>query len=305
MTPAPSATAVTVEERAALVVRGGWVIEADDAHREPGWPVGALRGLGTLPPGPRLAIVGARGADPYGREIADRIARSAAARGVPVVSGGALGIDIAAHRGALDAGGQTVVVLGSGLDHLAPARNRRDFERAQRQGAVVSPFATALAPTPWTYPRRNPWIAALADATVVVQAKAKSGSLQTAQAALALGRPVWVVPGAWDNPLHAGCHALVAQGAQVLTGPDGWAQGWAVAAPTSGGGAAEVPPEGAALWRAATDEPRLLSELAAAAGVPVAEASLQATMLELDGWLRAAPGGRYARARPGAGGGGR
>ncbi len=286
-------------EAAALRAQGAWAVLADDPSRGADWPAGALRGRGTLPGAPRLAIVGARRADPYGCEIAGRIAAAAAARGVAIVSGGAFGIDIAAHRGALAAGGRTVVVLGAALDRAGPVSHRADFDRVVASGAMVSPFPLGQAPAHWTYPRRNPWIASLSQGTVVVQAALRSGSLQTARSALAMGRPVWVVPGPMDSPLHAGCHALIAEGAQILMHPAGWAEALGVEAQVAPAAEARGPSEGHALWAVASAEAQPLVQLAEQAGLTVAEASLQATMLELDGWLRAAPGGRYARSQPG------
>ena len=289
--------------------------------REAGWPPGALWGVGTLPAGPRLAIVGARKADAYGVDVARRVAMAAALAGVPVVSGGAFGIDVAAHRGALAGGGTTVVVLGNGLLDPQPATHAADFVKAAAAGCVLSPFEPGQPGSTWTYPKRNPWIAALAGVVVVVQAARRSGSLQTAAAALELGRPVFVVPGPMDSPLHAGCHALLDQGARLLGGADGWRDALFGAPPTSIEGEATAPalgrrrteraadsaprplPEGEpshglGLWRAASVEPQTLGELAEAAALELAAAAEQALMLELEGWLRSAPGGRYARSHP-------
>ncbi len=288
-------------ELEALRAIGGWFLTPLD----PQWPAdlppdGVLRGLGRLPAGPMLAIVGARQADPYGLELAGRVARAAVERGVPVVSGGAFGVDIAAHRAALAAGGETVVVLGAGLDKASPSAHRAVFRQAALQGAVVSPFPMGLGAARWSFPQRNPWIAGLAAGCVVVQAAQRSGSLQTARAAMRLGRPVFAIAGSMDNPLHAGCHALVGEGAQLLTAADAWAPQVAPdarrPAPTDAG--LEGPPHGQALWAVTTDEPTDLARLADAAGLPVPEASALATTLELSGWLRRAPGGRYARSRP-------
>jgi len=258
--------------------------------------------LGTLPTAPGLAIVGARSADPYGLELAGRVAQSAVQRGLSVISGGAFGIDAAAHRAALAAGGHTTVVLGSGLEKLAPATHRGLFHQVLTAGgALVSPFPCGQGAAPWTFPRRNPWIAGLARAVVVVQAGARSGTLYTARAALAAGIPVFAVPGPLDSPLHAGCHLLVGEGARLLTAVDAWQVGGArpaAAAKAPRPSAASPPPFGEALWQAAGAEPRVLAELAADAGLSAPEALALATELELSGWLRAAPGGRYARAVP-------
>ncbi|MEZ4472898.1 MAG: DNA-processing protein DprA [bacterium] len=257
-------------------------------------PSGWLRVMGSLPPAPGLAIVGARGADPYGLELAGRIARAAVERGVWVISGGAFGVDAAAHEAALATGGSTVAVLGAGLDRPAPASHRGLFRRIlDAGGGVASPFPCGQGAARWTFPRRNPWIAGLARAVVVVQAGLGSGTLHTARAALASQTPVFVVPGPFDSPLHAGCHALVAEGARLLTAVDGWCD---EARPAER--VARSPAFGQALWRACATEARPLAELAAAAGLTAGEAMAQATALELAGWLRSAPGGRYARAQP-------
>ncbi|MCA9538914.1 MAG: DNA-processing protein DprA [Myxococcales bacterium] len=280
-------------ERAALRHLDAWFATPIDADWPAGLPAGVLRGVGEWPVAAGVAIVGARGADPYGCELAGRIARAAVERGRTVVSGGAFGIDHAAHRAALDAGGRTVVVLGSGLDRASPAAHRGLFADAARAGAVVTPFACGQTADKWTFPRRNPWIAGLADVVIVVQASARSGALQTARAALASSRPVYVVPGPMDSPLHQGAHALVGEGARLLLHEAAWAH----EAPPRVAGPA-TPPFGLALWRAAGVEPRPLDALAAEASLPATEAAELATLLELDGWLRGAPGGRFARATP-------
>ncbi len=260
-------------------------------------PRGPLRVLGRLPTSAGVAIVGARRADPYGRELAVRLARRVVSAGRHVVSGGAFGVDAAAHAGALDAGGETVVVLGSGLDRPSPAAHRELFGRAAGAGAVVSPFPCDTRAGRWTFPRRNPWIADLACAVVVVQASAVSGALYTARAGLELGRPVFVVPGAFDNPLHAGCHLLVAEGARLLTDIDQVAGSPTEQATAEALDEPGSPDVGAALWAAASDEPVSLQVLATRAELGLAEAASMAVHLEIDGWLRPAPGGRFRRAR--------
>jgi DNA processing protein len=272
---------------------------------------GVLRVRGTLPAGPRLAVVGTRKVDRYGRDVAQRVTDAAAARGVPVVSGGALGVDAIAHARALERGLATVVVLGSGLSHPAPSSHRGLFDRAAACGAVVSAYPCGVHPAAWTFPARNAWIAALSAGTIVVQAGADSGALHTAAAARALGRPVWAVPGTIDSPLHVGCHRLVSQGAALLEAPDAWAASAAFSAarvdkstgarsipPSSPTGDGREPLTGLGLWRAAGAEPTPLAVLAAEAGLGIAEAASVALMLELDGFLVASPGGRYARSRP-------
>lgn len=298
----PRFAARVARERAAIERLGAWYLTPVDPRWRDPWPPGILRGVGRLVDG-GVAIVGARRADGYGLDVARRVARAAVERGRAVVSGGAFGVDFAAHRATLDAGGRTIVVLGSGLGRPSPAAHRSLFEEAVGRGALVSPFPCDQTAAPWTFPRRNPWIAALADAVVVVQAGARSGALHTARAALASGIPVYAAPGPMDAPLHAGCHALIAEGARVLTAPDAWADGVEASKATPPAPAVDpgrdLPPDGRALWLVATVEPRPLTELAEDAGLAIDRAMQAATLLELDGWLRAAPGGRYARGRGG------
>ncbi|HSK00838.1 MAG TPA: DNA-processing protein DprA [Kofleriaceae bacterium] len=171
-----------------------------------------LRGA-PLPEGPAVAIVGARAASGTGMQRAHRIARHLAASGVHVVSGGALGIDGAAHRGALAAGGRTTVVLGGGVDVAYPRRHAPLFrEVLERGGSLVGLWPDGMQPRRGTFRQRNPLIAALADAVIVVEADVASGSLSTARAARKLGRVVAAWPGS------RGCERLLAAGAAIVEG---------------------------------------------------------------------------------------
>lgn len=160
---------------------------------------------------PAVAIVGARAATRVGMERAHALAKHLAGRGVHVVSGGALGIDGAAHRGALAGGGSTTVVLGSGADIPYPLRHASLFaDVIAHGGALVSLQPDGTAPRPGAFPQRNPLIAALADAVIVIEADVRSGSLSTASAARRLGRVVAAWPGS------RGCERLLADGAGVV-----------------------------------------------------------------------------------------
>jgi len=169
--------------------------------------------------GRAVAIVGARAASSRAMDKAHAISRHLAERGVQVVSGGALGIDGAAHRGALAGKGSTIVVVGTGVDMTYPSRHASLFEEVVRaDGALVSMFPMGMHATRGSFIARNSLIAALADAVVVVEADIKSGSLSTAQAARKLGRPLGAMPGS------AGCARLLATGASVVeTGDDAMA----------------------------------------------------------------------------------
>ena len=166
---------------------------------------------GTLATGPAVAIVGARAASRAAMERAHHVARHLATAGVHVVSGGALGIDGAAHRGALAGGGTTTVVLGSGCDVLYPARHAALIaEAVRRGGAIASMLPDGTQPRRGTFVARNPLIASLADAVIVVEADVRSGSLSTARAARRIGRIVAAWPGS------RGCDRLLGQGAAIV-----------------------------------------------------------------------------------------
>jgi DNA processing protein len=176
---------------------------------------------GTFTEMPYLAIVGARNGDRYGYDVVQSLVPGLVASGVGIVSGGAVGIDTFAHEAALAAGGITAVILGGGLLRPYPARNKELFaEVVQRGGVLMSSFPLQAEPLPGQFPARNRIIAGIAHATLVVQAAKKSGSLITAEYALQEGRSVCAVPGPVDNPLSAGCHALLGQGARLVGAVD-------------------------------------------------------------------------------------
>ena len=164
----------------------------------------------------RLALVGSRRATAYGREVARGLAGELARLGAEIVSGGARGIDTIAHRGALEAEGRTVAVLGCGFGHTYPPENEALFSAIVAAGAVVSEFPIETAPLPENFPRRNRLISALSAATIVVEATERSGSLITAAHALEQGREVMAVPGPVTSEQSRGCHRLIQQGAKLV-----------------------------------------------------------------------------------------
>ena len=164
----------------------------------------------------QIAIVGSRRATRAGGRIAHRLAGELAGRGLVVTSGLAQGIDAEAHRGALEAGGRTVAVLGSSLDRIYPASHRRLAERIADQGALVSEFPFGTSPVPWNFPWRNRIISGLSLGVLVVEAAERSGSLITARLGAEQGREVFAVPGSILNPLAAGCHRLLRDGAKLV-----------------------------------------------------------------------------------------
>ncbi|WP_062460538.1 DNA-processing protein DprA [Demequina soli] len=203
------------------------------ARGAPGWPA-ALEVMGARQPhalwvrgdadvdaawGRSVAVVGSRAATAYGEHVASDVAAVAAERGIAVVSGGAYGIDAAAHRGALAVDGVTIAVLAGGVDRLYPAGNALLLERVIRTGAVVSEQPPGFAPHRQRFLSRNRLIAA-AGATVVVEAALRSGALSTARHALDMLRPVLAVPGPLTSAASAGCHRLVREsGATLMSAP--------------------------------------------------------------------------------------
>ena len=167
----------------------------------------------------RVAVVGSRHPDRYGTELTLEIARDLARSGVCIVSGGAEGVDAAAHRAALDAGGRTIAVLGTGLDVVYPAHHRELFERIVASGgALVSEYDDAAPGARWTFPKRNRIVSGLSEALLVVRAGARSGALITADWARRQGVPVLAVPGDVREPDSAGALALLRTGAKVAAG---------------------------------------------------------------------------------------
>jgi len=166
---------------------------------------------------PAIALVGARACSSYGRSVTRSLARDLAAAGLVVVSGMARGIDGEAHRGALDAGGVTVAVLGCGVDRDYPAAHSELARRICETGLVISEYEPGVEPAPWRFPARNRIIAGLCRATVVIEARERSGALITADFALEEGREVLAVPGEITNSLSAGTNALLRLGATPVT----------------------------------------------------------------------------------------
>lgn len=167
-----------------------------------------------------IAIVGSRRATVYGRSIAEKIARDLGSRGLAVVSGGARGIDTAAHKGALSTGGRTVAFLGCGIDVSYPAENKKLFEAISENGAVVSEFPLGATPEPWRFPPRNRLISGLSLGVLVCQSPEASGALITAGYAAEQGKDIYAVPGNVDDERNRGCHKLIQDGAKLVQDAD-------------------------------------------------------------------------------------
>jgi DNA processing protein len=252
-----------------------------------------------------VAVVGSRRASAYGTLQAGRLARGLAAAGVTVVSGLARGVDTAAHRGALAApGGRTVAVLGSGLARPYPAENLPLLEEAAARGAVLSEFPLDTPPHALNFPRRNRVLAALALATVVVEASESSGSLITAHLAAELGKDVAALPGRVDAPGSRGANGLLKEGAALVEGPEdvlALLEIPGLSVPVPLGRALPGPalpgdrPADRVLAALEGEEALAPDSIAAATGLPGPAVRAALADLEIRGAVRAFPGGRFAR----------
>jgi DNA processing protein len=273
--------------------------------------------LGAIPAPPRLfvrggldaadalavAIVGSRRPTPYGLAIAERLASELAARGVTIVSGLARGIDTAAHRGALAAGGRTLAVLGCGLDVIYPPENTLLARAIEARGALVSQFAPGVPALAGHFPARNRTLAGLALGVVVVEAAERSGALITAGFAGDLGRETFAVPGRITAPTSAGANRLIQDGAKLVTCwqdivselPEPWRRAVrGPSAPTSDRQQPEIGSDEAILFRLlAPDEPQHIDRLIARAEMDPARAAALLVTLELGGWARQLAGQRW------------
>lgn len=260
---------------------------------------------------PALAIVGSRNPTAVGRENAEEFAAHLAGCGLVIVSGLAVGIDAAAHRGALRTG-TTVAVLGHGLDDIYPRDNRALAAEIAAAGAVVSEFPVGVPPLPEHFPRRNRIISGLAAGTLVVEATLRSGSLITARTATEQGREVFAIPGSIHNPMAKGCHHLIRQGAKLVESAGHVLEELAPlldftahpATPTTmeGAGDADTPldEDYQRLLECLEDTPVTVDRLVARSGLTPEIVSSMLLIMELRGLVRAAPGG-YARCPKGRG----
>jgi DNA processing protein len=228
---------------------------------------------------PAVAIVGARACSGYGRSVARSLAREVAAAGLVVVSGMARGIDGEAHRGALNGDGVTVAVLGCGIDRDYPAAHAELARRIRERGLVVSEYAAGVEPAPWRFPARNRIIAGLCSATVVVEARERSGALITADFALEEGREVLAVPGEITSALSGGTNALLRLGATPVTSARDILELFDL--PAAASVQAGVGPVASVLLDRLRDGPLTADELVRATGIDSAEASAALIELEL------------------------
>jgi DNA processing protein len=243
-----------------------------------------------------IAIVGSRSPTPQGADNARQFARHLSDAGLAVVSGLALGIDGAAHEGALAGRSATVAVVGTGLDRVYPGRHRDLAHRIAARGAIVSEFHPGTPPLRENFPLRNRIIAGMTRGTLVVEAAPQSGSLITARLAAEAGREVFAIPGSIHSPQSRGCHALIKQGAKLVeSGADildelHWGASRAAAAPTS------APPTPAdPVLVAMGFDPVTLDAIGARTGMSTAELGARLLELELEGHVERLPGGLFQR----------
>ena len=279
------------------------------------YALGQTAQLATLQAQPALAVVGSRNPTPQGADNARAFARSLAASGLVIVSGLALGVDGAAHEGALEGAGPpgvagrlaTLAVVGTGLDRVYPRQHHALAQRIAQQGLLVSEYPLGTPPLAAHFPRRNRLIAGLSQATLVVEAALQSGSLITAQQALEQGRDVMAIPGSIHAPQSKGCHALIKQGAKLVESAqdvleelrlpmvqaalDLGADGHAADAPDG----ARADEEDRALLRALGHDPVGLDALQGRCGWPTAQLQARLLELELAGQVGRLPGGLFQR----------
>jgi DNA processing protein len=251
---------------------------------------------------PALAIVGSRNATPQGRDNAEAFAAALSAAGLTIVSGLALGIDAAAHRGGLSGAGSSIAVVGTGLDRVYPAANSDLARRLAEAGGLASEFALGTPPLPGNFPRRNRVISGLARGVLVVEATLQSGSLITARLAAEQGREVFAIPGSIHSPFSKGTHRLIRDGAKLVeTALDvieelGLAA-TALPAASAASGKAVPPPGGDAgrVLEALGHDPVGVDALAARTGLPAEAVSVALLELELAGRVTTLPGGIFQR----------
>ena len=253
-----------------------------------------VRGNPALLRNPGLAMVGSRNATPQGMQTAESFARYLAGQGLAIISGLALGIDAAAHRGALAAGGQTIAVIGTGTDRLYPARNKELALEIARTGAIVSEFPLGTPASAGNFPRRNRIISGLSRGVLVVEAAPESGSLITARMAAEQGREVFAIPGSIHSPVSRGCHKLIKQGAKLVeTAQDVLEELGEIisVSPVT----ATVAVIDSPLIKALGHDPCTMDDLVERTGLSAEQLSSQLLLLELEGHVAPLAGNRYQR----------
>ncbi len=248
-----------------------------------------------------MAIVGTRRCTPYGRMVAEQLAKGLSERGFTIVSGMALGIDTAAHRGALASGGRTIAVLGSGFENVYPRENAGLMKRIITSGAVLSEFPLQALPERWNFPQRNRIISGLARGVVVVEAPERSGALITARLALEQGREVFAIPGRITDEASRGANRLLREGAKLVGEVEDMLEEFPDLRETlSAAGPRrkerpELSPLEEGLLETLEWEPIHFDEILEATGLSHAELSHGLLQLQLKDLIKEFPGKRYAK----------
>lgn len=249
-----------------------------------------------------IAVVGARRATNYGREVTEELVGALVAASLTIVSGMARGIDSVAHKAALEAGGRTIAVLGSGIDIIYPPENKKLYEEITTNGAVISEFEPGTLPNAWNFPRRNRIIAGLALGVLVCEAAEKSGSLITAGYAGEFGREVFAVPGSIYSKMSAGTAALIKDGAKLAYSAKDILD--ELGLPVSGG-FEEIPEslprkvtpdtgELKVILELLQDEPKHIDEIIKESGLSASRVSSLLSMAEISGVVKHMGAGLYA-----------
>ena len=261
-------------------------------------PVLYVKGRLDLLNRPALAIVGSRNASTQGTENAVNFAHALSEAGITIISGLALGIDAAAHRGGLAGAGSSIALVGTGLDVVYPARNKALAHELAAKGALISEYPLATPPLANNFPRRNRLISGMSLGCLVVEAALQSGSLITARLANEQGREVFALPGSIHSPLAKGCHALIKQGAKLVDDANDILEELKLS--TRVPATHELPDLEAGMARLLGDlgyEPCDLDSLCARTGLGADVVSGLLLKLELEGLVEKLPGGRYQRVR--------
>jgi DNA processing protein len=242
-----------------------------------------------------LAVVGSRNATPQGLKNAHAFSRALSEAGLAIVSGLAIGVDSAAHRGGLEGPGSTIAVLGTGVDVAYPSRNEPLAKEISSRGVLVSEFPLGTAPNAGNFPRRNRLISGLARGCLVVEAALDSGSLITARLAADQGREVFAIPGSIHSPVSKGCHALIKQGAKLVESAQDVLEELGVSVRPKP--VARESSAGHALLEKMGFDPCDTDELTGRSGLPIEVVSDSLLQLELEGKVAGLPGGLYQRIR--------
>jgi len=264
-------------------------------------PILYVLGSPQLLSAPGIAMVGARAASSYGLQVAERLAMELARHDLVITSGFAMGVDTAAHRGALAAGGKTIAVMGCGLDIIYPSQNKKLHGQIAAHGAIISESPLGTPPEGFRFPARNRIISGLSLGVVVVEAAHRSGTLITAHQALEQGRDVFAIPGRIDSPKSEGCHRLIQEGAKLVHNATDILEELALSAPAASPAEAKpqtqllLPPEEDKVFSLLEVYPRNIEEIIQAAQLPAQRITEILLHLELRGLVASLPGNQYQR----------